>query len=351
MTPEQSITKEFALREAVIFFLVVVACMVLGAMLSFAIAPILGIENMQKLLENISADTPRETLQAVQVILAISQLFTFLIPGLVFAFFYDKFKWITARPPSPKGKHSPLETWADSPLGAGGEKSIFPHKKNWKERVLLHRFPSIDNLAWGFGLLMLTFVAMQLVYWLNKKIPLPESLRAAEDSSQALIEAMMQLDSPYALMTNLFVMALLPAIGEELIFRGWVQRIAVRLTASVHAGIWISATLFSLMHMQFEGFFVRQLLGVLFGYLLYWSGSLWLPIIVHFVFNGLQIVAQYAYFQGAIDLNIDQEPELTTNNLVMGAVALSLTLILCYYVHRKRQAERLEYQRAMGENL
>jgi len=176
-------------------------------------------------------------------------------------------------------------------------------------------------------------------------------LRAAEDTSQALIQAMMQLDSPYALITNLVIMALLPAIGEELIFRGWVQRIAVRLTANVHAGIWISATLFSLMHWQFEGFFVRQLLGVLFGYLLYWSGSLWLPIIVHFVFNGLQIVAQYAYFQGAIDVDIDQELELTTSNLLMGAAALILTLILSNYVHRKRQAERLEYERAMGENL
>jgi len=107
----------------------------------------------------------------------------------------------------------------------------------------------------------------------------------------------------------------------------------------------------SLMHWQFEGFFVRQLLGALFGYLLYWSGSLWLPIIVHFVFNGLQIVAQYAYFQGAIDIDIDQELELTTSNLVMGAVALIMTLILANYVHRKRQPERLEYEQAMGENL
>ena len=313
MTPEQLITREFAARELLIFILVAVSCVLLGVLLSTGLAPILGIEDLPKLLENISEDTPRETLQSVQVILAISQLFTFLIPALVFAIFY--------------------------------------YKKNWKEKILLHRLPSADNLLWGFGLLMLTFIAMQTVYWLNKQIPLPESLRAAEDSSQALIQAMMQLDSPYALMTNLFIMAMLPAIGEELIFRGLIQRIAVRFSANVHAGIWISATLFSLMHWQFEGFFVRQLLGALFGYLLYWSGSLWLPIIVHFVFNGLQIVAQYAYFQGAIDLDIDQELELTTSNLLMGAAASILTLILCNYVHRKRQRERLEYERVMGENL
>ncbi len=313
MTPEQSITREFAARELVIFILVVLGFVLLGTILSAGIAPLLGIEDLPKLLEDISEETPRETLQSIQVILAISQLFTFLIPAFVFAIFY--------------------------------------YKRNWKERILLHRFPSDKNLTWGLGLLTLTFIAMQLVYWLNKKIPLPESLRAAEDTSQALIQAMMQLDSPYALITNLVIMALLPAIGEELIFRGLLQRIAVRLTANVHAGIWISATLFSLMHWQFEGFFVRQLLGALFGYLLYWSGSLWLPIIVHFIFNGLQIVAQYAYFQGAIDIDIDQELELTTSNLLMGAVALVLTLILCNYVHRKRQAERLEYERAMGENL
>jgi len=313
MTPEQLTTREFAAKELVIFILVAVTCVLLGTMLSAGLSPLLGIEDLQKLLPNISADTPRETLQSIQVILAISQLFTFLLPGLVFAIVY--------------------------------------YKKNWLKRTLLHRAPSSNDFSWGFGLLMLTFIGMQLVYWLNKQIPLPEALQQAEDNSQALIQAMMQLDSPVALITNLVIMALLPAIGEELIFRGLVQRIAARLTANVHAGIWISATLFSLMHWQFEGFFVRQLLGALFGYMLYWSGSLWLPIVVHFVFNGLQIVAQYAYFRGAIDVDIDQNFELTTGNLVMGVVALILTLILCNYVHRKRQPERLEYERAMGENL
>jgi len=347
MTPEQLRTREFAAREAVIFILVVVGCVALGAMLSAGIAPLLGIEDLPKFLEDISEETPRETLQSIQVILAISQLFTFLIPGLVFAIFYDKFKWITGRDIPAKLNETILPI--DNQINTNSNN--FSRKRNWKERILLHRFPSGENLAWGFGLLMLTFVAMQLVYWLNKQIPLPESLRAAEDTSQALIQAMIQLDSPYALATNLVIMALLPAIGEELIFRGLLQRIAVRLTANVHTGIWISATLFSLMHWQFEGFFVRQLLGALFGYMLYWSGSLWLPIIVHFIFNALQIIAQYAYFQGAIDVDIDQELELTTSNLLMGAAALILTLILCNYVHRKRQPERLEYERAMGENL
>jgi len=336
MIPEQLITREFAMRELVIFVLVVVGCLFLGTVLSTSLAPILGIEGFPELLENISDDTPRETLQSVQVILAISQLFTFLIPGLIFAFFYDKFKWLTK---------TTIQIELTEPI----DNQI--NKKDWKERIFLHRLPSAENLVWGFGLLMLTFIAMQLVYWLNKQIPLPEALRAAEDSSQALIQAMMQLDSPYGLITNLFVMALLPAVGEELIFRGLLQRIMVRLTANVHAGIWISATLFSLMHWQFEGFFVRQLLGALFGYLLYWSGSLWLPIIVHFVFNGLQIVAQYLYFQGKIDIDIDQEIEMTTSQLTMGGVALVIALFLCYYLHQKRKQERTYYEQEMGENL
>jgi len=313
MTPEQLRIRQFAVKELLLFLLVVTIFVLLGSALAVGLASMLGIEDMQVLLGDISADTPKETLESVQLILMVSQLFTFLLPGVVFAVLY--------------------------------------YRKNWLKRTLLSRAPSTDNISWGFGLLMLTFVAMQLVYWLNKQIPLPDSLKAAEDTSQALIQAMITLDSPMALPMNLLVMALLPAIGEELIFRGLLQRIAVRLTANVHAGIWISATLFSLMHWQFEGFFVRQLLGALFGYLLYWSGSLWLPILVHFVFNGLQIVGQYMYVQGKIDVDLDQEIEMTSGNLIMGAVALILTLILCSYVHRKRKPERLEYERAMGENL
>lgn len=313
MTPEPLTMREFAIKELLLFLLVAFIFLLLGAILSDRIAPFLGIEDIQTLLGNISEDTPTETLQSVQLILMISQLFTFLLPGVVFVVLY--------------------------------------YRKNWLKRTLLSRVPSMGDVSWGLALLILTFSAMQLVYWLNKQIPLPDSLKAAEESSQAIIQAMMQLDSPLALPMNLLVMALLPAIGEELIFRGLAQRIFSRLAANVHAGIWIAATVFSIMHWQFEGFFVRQLLGVLFGYMLYWSGSLWLPILMHFIFNGMQILAQYMYVQGKIDIDLDQEIEMTSGNLIMGTVALILTLILCNYVHRKRQQQRLEYERAMGENL
>ncbi len=313
MTPEPLTTREFAIKELLLFLLVAFIFVLLGTALSVGIAPLLGIEDLQVLLGNISEDTPKETLQSVQVILMLSQVFTFLLPGVVFALWY--------------------------------------YRKNWLKRTLLSRAPSMGDVSWGLALLVLTFSAMQLVYWLNKQIPLPDSLKAAEDSSQALIQAMMQLDSPLALPMNLLVMALLPAVGEELIFRGLVQRIFSRLAANVHAGIWIAATVFSIMHWQFEGFFVRLLLGVLFGYMLYWSGSLWLPILMHFIFNAMQIVGQYMYFQGKIDIDLDQEIEMTSSNLIMGTIALILTLILCNYVHRKRKPQRLEYERAMGENL
>lgn len=313
MIPEHLRAREFAVKELLLFLLVTFSCVLLYFALLLGLAPLLGMEDLQTFMSSISSETPTEKVELMQVVLMFNQLFTFLIPGVVFAVFY--------------------------------------YRKNWLKRTLLSRKPSLNSISWGLGLLMLTFVAMQLVYWLNKQIPLPDSLKAAEDASQALIEAMMQLDSPLALPTNLFIMAMLPAVGEELIFRGLLQRIMVRLTANVHAGIWISATLFSLMHWQFEGFFVRQLLGALFGYLLYWSGSLWLPIIVHFIFNGLQIVAQYLYFQGTIDIDIDQDIEMTTNQIMMGGVALIIALFLCYYLHQKSEKERTYYGQEMGENI
>ena len=95
------------------------------------------------------------------------------------------------------------------------------------------------------------------------------------------------------LFINLLMIAIIPAIGEEFFFRGLLQRIFSNWVRNTHWGIIISAFLFSAIHMQFYGFFPRFLLGAMFGYLFVWSGSLWLPVLAHFINNSLAVIAYY----------------------------------------------------------
>ena len=165
-------------------------------------------------------------------------------------------------------------------------------------------------------LLILMFTMAPLVNFLgemNSNMSFPnwmggveEWMRSKEDDAARITEAFLKVETLRGLAFNLFMVALLPAIGEELLFRGVIQKIFTRMTKNAHWGIWISATLFSAMHVQFFGFVPRMLLGALFGYLLVWSGSMWLPILGHFLNNGLAVLALYFVNKGTINPAVEE---------------------------------------------
>jgi uncharacterized protein len=115
---------------------------------------------------------------------------------------------------------------------------------------------------------------------------------------------MVNFSSPWQFLFGLVVIAVLPAIGEELVFRGFLQNEFHRGTGSIHAGIWISAFLFSAIHMQFFGFFPRLLLGALFGYMYYWSGNLLIPMAAHFFNNAITLSLVYFYQKGVVPFDV-----------------------------------------------
>ena len=168
-----------------------------------------------------------------------------------------------------------------------------------------------------FGVALLIMLAIvpfiNLLASLNEMIVFPESLswleqkfRTMEDSAaQLLTKLLTDADHIGWLFFNIFMIAVLPAIGEELIFRGVAQKIFIRWTGSVHAGIIVTAFLFSFIHMQFYGFFPRWLLGAMFGYMLVWSGSIWVPVFAHFVFNSVAVIAAYLIEQGYVSEKIE----------------------------------------------
>ena len=150
--------------------------------------------------------------------------------------------------------------------------------------------------------------------------------RAKEEQLRELTLFITRFDSLGGLLLGLIVIAVLPAVGEELLFRGVGQRKLYELFGNPHAAIWTAALLFSAIHFQFYGFFPRLLLGALFGYIYYWSGNLWYAIAAHFVNNAFLLIMLYLRQQGSIDFDVESSEaapwSVVILSLLIGAVAL-----------------------------
>ena len=173
----------------------------------------------------------------------------------------------------------------------------------WDDNHRPFRWLRMDvKSAWHVvGLAALVMVCaipgINLLADLNDRIVLPECLssleqffRQMEEEAALLTERFMQADNVWVMMINMGLMAVLPALAEEMSFRGVLQQL---LGGRTHVAIWLTAVIFSAIHMQFYGFIPRMLMGALFGYVFVWTGSLWVPIVMHFVNNGMAVVVYY----------------------------------------------------------
>ncbi len=134
---------------------------------------------------------------------------------------------------------------------------------------------------------------------LNQKLILPQAfaglerlMKTSEEQAALLTAKLLNAHTIQTLLFNVFLVAMIPALGEELFFRGALQGI-IQEKINVKVSIWIAAIVFSAIHFQFYGFVPRMLMGAFFGYLLVWSENIWLPIVAHFVNNGLAVVFYY----------------------------------------------------------
>ena len=189
----------------------------------------------------------------------------------------------------------------------------------------------------GVFILMCSYPLVQFSSEVNKMIPLPDVLRNMEDQTAKLVSLMLNNDSILVLLVNVFLIALIPAIGEELIFRGFLQTIIKKLIFHKHVTVWLTAIIFSAIHIQFEGFFPRMILGLVLGYLMMWSGNIIYPMIAHFTNNAVQVILQYTVRNDATRLE-----KMDNYNvpiwLVIGSVvvlALSTHLFQKYFIKNK----------------
>ncbi len=153
--------------------------------------------------------------------------------------------------------------------------------------------PLPKALVFSFLFLFISLPFVHLSTWLNQLLPLPEWATNVEVDTAKMISALLSVDSPMEWILNLLVIAAIPAIGEELFFRGIVQTKLINYFNSPHLAIWLGAFFFSAFHFQFEGLFPRMVLGAVLGYLYYWSNNLWIPIILHFFNNAILVSAPY----------------------------------------------------------
>lgn len=213
-------------------------------------------------------------------------------------------------------------------------------KTNQTQYLLLDKIPSFSLFSVAVCWLLGSMAFIQFTYYLNQQIPLPEWATNTEKDIAEMVKAFLKMDSIAILFFNLMVIAVVPAIGEEILFRGIIQRILIRLTQNPHIGIWLTGVWFSAMHLQLEGFIPRMVLGAMLGYLAYWSRSLWLPIGVHFLNNGLQVLAAYLLQKQIIATDIEK---IETFALVPTLISTVLTALLAYFLHRSTQNEQTEY--------
>ena len=183
---------------------------------------------------------------------------------------------------------------------------------------------------------------------LNSQLILPEFasklenwMRIREEAAKQTGEAFLIMDSISSLFFNLFMFGVVAALSEEVLFRGVFQNILVGLTKNYHVSIWLTAIIFSAIHMQFFGFFPRMLLGAMFGYLLVWSGTLWVPIVAHFFHNSLVVIGLYIISK--IEMKIDPDAiGVEPGHIVILIPALIISTGILYYFYKNR-TENLIY--------
>lgn len=175
---------------------------------------------------------------------------------------------------------------------------------------------------------------INLIYEFNKMLQLPEFMsgveawiRAKEDEMEKLTLAFLDMKTTGDLLSNVLVVGLLTALAEEFLFRGVLLRLFREMTGNMHVAILLTAILFSAIHMQFYGFIPRMLLGMLLGYLLWWSGNLWLPVLAHFINNSGAVVFAYIAARNQMPFNhetigtaVSDLPVLIISALIAGYI-------------------------------
>jgi len=210
--------------------------------------------------------------------------------------------------------------------------------KNLFEYLKINKIPSWNNILFTLLIMFSAIPAINLLSEVNAAIHLPDSLSwleklfvDMESRAEELTLRMLEVNNIYGLMINIGLIAVVPAIGEELFFRGIIQKL-LQEKWKIHVAVWVAAIIFSTFHFQFFGFIPRMLIGALLGYMFVWTQNLWVPIIAHFINNAIAVV--FYYFKGQNTVLLDVDNIGKSDTLYMGLISIVVVAILIYLFRR-----------------
>jgi len=263
----------------IVCILLLIGCMILAANISgYVLTSATNLTQADILNLTSESNIPAKTKFVILAVQGITSLFTFILPAAIFFLVYNRVNF----------------------------SDLTGHFRNHLQPYLLVVF-----------ILLSFFVVNTFFIDINSKMTLPSSfsevekvIRDLEDQLKEFTKILTQFDSPQYFILAVFVIAVIPAIGEELIFRGLLQNILSSISRNYHVAVWLSAIIFSGIHFQFYGFLPRMLLGALFGYLYVWSGNLLLSMLAHFLNNFISLTLLYIYQLNLTDIDVESEESL-----------------------------------------
>lgn len=217
-------------------------------------------------------------------------------------------------------------------------------EKKWFTYNQANETPSLYMVGIVTCLAFLLIPIIDVIAGLNEQIRLPSifaemenGMRMMEQEAARTVERMTKGGSFSNLMVNLLLMAVLPAVCEEFLFRGTLQPFFTRRLKNVHIAVWLTAFIFSAIHLQFYGFIPRLLLGAYLGYLFVWSGSLWLPVWAHFLHNSISLIFYYILERAPLFREVFQFSDISGYIPIMtGITLLTFAGIFLLWKRRKR---------------
>jgi uncharacterized protein len=251
--------------------------------------------------QNIHTANPEDLSSAqisfLKVLQFIAAIFTFLLPAIVIALIFSR------------------------NIG----ETLFLKQKSSFWVYLLSSLVLISSIPW-----------MNMVIEWNAEINLPFSLevvfKALEEAAMRSTEIMLQGDGFSTLLINILLLALVPALGEEIFFRGLIQGMIYKYSRNKHLAVIVAAFLFSAIHFQFYGFVPRMLLGAFFGYLVIYTNSIWPAVWAHFLNNSMAVVS---YFILGNDISGIDDLGSKEQNAVFILVSIVISGMLMYLLFRK----------------
>lgn len=210
------------------------------------------------------------------------------------------------------------------------------------EFIQIGNRPSLKSILMMITLYIAMTPALNYIVEWNESLSLPESMKAietwmrnAEDSARAVTDKILNENN---IILSILLVGILTGLGEEVFFRGGLQRIFLSRPINAHVAIWVTAFIFSAMHFQFFGFFPRLIIGAFFGYLAYWSGSLWTAVFAHALNNSTVIVA--TAISTRYSFNLDTIGTVPPGEFpFLATTSLLLTIAIIKYYPKKSVTE------------